>query len=108
MNSNKTKRLKSGGLIVIKNNNKLRKDCSLIKDWKFLSIKKSLINRVLWEKYGKPLKNKKSFLFKWRSKLKKIGIFPKIIQNNIKYKKKQQDGYSTKYKRRINENFLIN
>ena len=72
MSSNKTTREMLRGLIEIKVNNKLKKDCALNKKGKFLSITKSKVNRILREKYGKPLKIRKVFYLNEAAKAKKI------------------------------------
>ena len=50
-----------GRLISIKINKMLEKDKIIDKKGKLLSITKSQVNRILKEKYGKPLKIKKVF-----------------------------------------------
>ena len=56
MASNKATREMPGGLIAIKINQKLKKDNIVNKNGKILSITKSQVNRILREKFGKPLK----------------------------------------------------
>ena len=56
MVSNKATREMPGGLIAIKINQKLKKDNIVNKNGKILSITKSQVNRILREKFGKPLK----------------------------------------------------
>ena len=56
MASNKATREMNGGLIAIKINQKLKKDNIVNKNGKILSITKSQVNRILREKFGKPLK----------------------------------------------------
>ena len=50
-----------GGLIAIKINNMLKKDNVLDKNGKLVTITKSQVNRILKDKYGKPLKVRKVF-----------------------------------------------
>ena len=45
-----------GGIITIKINQKLKKYNIVNKNGKILSITKSQVNRILREKFGKPLK----------------------------------------------------
>ena len=59
--SNKTTREMPGGLIAIKINEKLKNDNILDKKGKLLTITKSQVNRILREKFGKPLKVRKVF-----------------------------------------------
>ena len=59
--SNKTTREMPGGLIEIKINIILKKDNILDKNGKILSITKSQVNKILREKFGKPLKVRKVF-----------------------------------------------
>ena len=61
MASKKTTLEMSGGLIAIKINNMLKKDDVLDKNGKLLNITKSQVNRILKDKYGKPLKVRKVF-----------------------------------------------
>ena len=56
MASNKATREMPGGLIATKTNQKLKKDNIVNKNGKILSITKSQVNRILREKFGKPLK----------------------------------------------------
>ena len=70
MASNKTTREMPGGLIAIKINQKLKKDNVIDKNGKILSITKSQVNRILREKFGKPLKIRKVFNLNEESKKK--------------------------------------
>ena len=70
--SNKTTREMPGGLIAIKINNLLKKDNILDKNGKNLSITKSQVNRILREKYGKPLKVRKVFYLNEEAKKKRL------------------------------------
>ena len=70
MASNKTTREMPGGLIAIKINQKLKKDNAVDKNGKLLSITKSQVNRILKEKFGKPLKIRKVFYLNEEAKKK--------------------------------------
>ena len=61
MASNQTTREMPGGLIAIKINNMLKKDKVLDKNGKLHTITKSQVNRILKDKYGKPLGVRKVF-----------------------------------------------
>ena len=86
MASNKTTREMPGGLIAIKINNKLKKDGALNKNGKFLSITKSQVNRILREKYGKPLKIRKVFYLNKEAKKKRLEFCQNIIQKGLEGK----------------------
>ena len=70
MASNKTTREMPGGLIAIKINQKLKKDNAVDKNGKLLSLTKSQVNRILKEKFGKPLKIRKVFYLNEEAKKK--------------------------------------
>ena len=59
-----------GWLIAIKINQKLKKDNAVDKNGKLLSITKSQVNRILREKFGKPLKIRKLFFLNEEAKKK--------------------------------------
>ena len=84
--SNKTTREMSGGLIAAKINEKLKKNNVLDKNGKPVSISKSQVNRILREKFGKPLKVKKVFYLNDDSKTKRIEFCKKIIEQNLEGK----------------------
>ena len=84
--SNKTTREMPGGLIAIKINNLLKKDNILDKNWKILSITKSQVNRILREKFGKPLKVRKVFYLNEEAKKKRVEFCQKIIQMDLEGK----------------------
>ena len=71
MASNKTTKEMHGGLKEIKINQKLKKDNVVDKNGKILSITKSQVNRILREKFGKPLKIRKVFYLNEESRKKK-------------------------------------
>ena len=84
--SNKTTREMPGGLIAITINNQLKKDNILDKNGKILSITKSQVNRILREKYGKPLKVRKVFYLNEDAKKKRLDFCKNIIQMNLEGK----------------------
>ena len=86
MVSNKTTREMPGGLIAIKINNMLKKDNVLGKNGKLLTITKSQVNRILKDKYGKPLKVRKVFYLDENAKKKRLEFCQKIIQMGIEGK----------------------
>ena len=86
MASNKTTREMPGGLIAIKINNMLKKDNVLGKNGKLLTITKSQVNRILKDKYGKPLKVRKVFYLDENAKKKRLEFCQKIIQMGIEGK----------------------
>ena len=75
-----------GGLIAITINNQLKKDNILDKNGKNLSITKSQVNRILREKYGKPLKVRKVFYLNEDAKKKRLDFCKNIIQMNLEGK----------------------
>ena len=86
MASNKTTREMPGGLIAIKINNKLKKDNILDKNGKILTITKSQVNRILKEKFGKPLKVRKVFYLNEAAKKKRLEFCQKIVQMGLEGK----------------------
>ena len=84
--SNKTTREMPGGLIAKKINNLLKKDNILDKNWKILSITKSQVNRIVREKFGKPLKVRKVFYLNEEAKKKRVEFCQKIIQMDLEGK----------------------
>ena len=84
--SNKTTREMPGGLIAIKINNKLEKDKVLDKNGKYMTITKSQVNRILREKYGKPLKVRKVFYLNDAAKKKRLEFCQKIVQMGLEGK----------------------
>ena len=84
--SNKTTREMPGRLISIKINKMLEKDNALDKKGKLLSITKSQVNRILKEKYGKPLKIKKVFYLSEEAMEKRFKFCQKIINMNLEGK----------------------
>ena len=84
--SNKTTREMPGRLISIKINKMLEKDNALDKKGKLLSITKSQVNRILKEKYGKPLKIKKVFYLSEEAMEKRLEFCKKIINMNLEGK----------------------
>ena len=74
------------GLIAIKINNKLKKDDALNKNREFLTITKSQVNRILKEKYGKPLKIRKVFYLNEAAKRKRLEFCQNIIQKGLEGK----------------------
>ena len=81
MASNQTTREMPGGLIAIKINNMLKNDNFLDKNGKLLTITKSQVNRILKDKYGKPIKVRKVFYLNETAKKKEIRILQKICTN---------------------------
>ena len=75
-----------GGLIAITINNQLKKDNILDKNGENLSITKSQVNRILREKYGKPLKVRKVFYLNENAKKKRLDFCKNIIQMNLEGK----------------------
>ena len=75
-----------GRLISIKINKMLEKDNVLDKKGKLLSITKSQVNRILREKYGKPLKIKKVFYLNEEAMGKRLEFCKKIIDMNLEGK----------------------
>ena len=75
-----------GGLIAIKNNNQLKEDNILDKNGKNLSITKSQVNRILREKYGKPLKVRKVFYLNEDARKMRLDFCKNIIQMNLELK----------------------
>ena len=75
-----------GGLIAIKINNMLKKDNVLDKNGKLLTITKSQVNRILKEKFGKPLKVRKVFYLNETAKKKRLEFCQKIVQMCIEGK----------------------
>ena len=69
----------SGRLISIKINKMLEKYNILDKKGKLLSITKSQVNRILKEKYGKPLKIKKVIHLNEEAMEKRLEFSKKII-----------------------------
>ena len=86
MASNKTTREMPGGLIAIKINNKLKKDKIFDKNGKVVTITKSQVNRILREKYGKPLKVRKVFYLNEKAKKKRLEFCQKIVQMGLEGK----------------------
>ena len=86
MASNKTTREMPGGLIAIKINNMLKNDNVLDKNGKLLTITKSQVNRILKDKYGKPIKVRKVFYLNETAKKKRLEFCKKIVQMGIKGK----------------------
>ena len=86
MTSNKTTREMPGGLIAIKINNMLKNDNVLDKNGKLLTITKSQVNRILKDKYGKPIKVRKVFYLNETAKKKRLEFCKKIVQMGIKGK----------------------
>ena len=84
--SNKTTREMPGRLISIKINKMLEKDKIIDKKGKLLSITKSQVNRILKEKYGKPLKIKKVFYLDEDAMDKRLKFCKKIIDMNLEGK----------------------
>ena len=84
--SNKTTREMPGRFISIKINKMLEKDNALDKNGKVLSITKSQVNRILKEKYGKPLKIKKVFYLSEEAMEKRLEFCKKIINMNLEGK----------------------
>ena len=84
--SNKTTREMPGGLIAIKINKQLKEDNILDKNGKNLSITKSQVNRILREKYGKPLKVRKVFYLNEDARKKRLDFCKNIIQMNLQGK----------------------
>ena len=84
--SNKTTREMPGGLIAIKINKQLKEDNILDKNGKNLSITKSQVNRILREKYGKPLKVRKVFYLNEDARKKRLDFCKNIIQMNLEGK----------------------
>ena len=72
MASNKTTREMPGGLIAIKINEKLKKDKIKDKNGKYLIITKSQVNRILRQKFGKPLKVRKVFYLNEEAKKNRL------------------------------------
>ena len=75
-----------GRLISIKINKMLEKDKIIDKKGKLLSITKSQVNRILKEKYGKPLKIKKVFYLDEDTMEKRLKFCKKIIDMNLEGK----------------------
>ena len=86
MASNKTTREMPGGLIAIKINNMLKNDNVLDKNGKLLTITKSQVNRILKDKYGKPIKVRKVFYLNETAKKKRLEFCKKIVQMGIFYR----------------------
>ena len=86
MASNKTTREMPGGLIAIKINNKLKKDKIFDKNGKLVTVTKSQVNRILREKYGKPLKVRKVFYLNEKAKKKRLEFCQKIVQMGLEGK----------------------
>ena len=84
--SNKTTREMPGGLIAIKINEKLKNDNILDKKGKLLTITKSQVNRILREKFGKPLKVRKVFYLNEEAKKKRLEFCQKIVQMGLEGK----------------------
>ena len=84
--SNKTTREMPGGLIAIKINNMLKKDNVLDKNGKLLTITKSQVNRILKEKFGKPLKVRKVFYLNETAKKKRLEFCQKIVRMGVEGK----------------------
>ena len=84
--SSKTTREMPGRLISIKINKMLEKDKIIDKKGKLLSITKSQVNRILKEKYGKPLKIKKVFYLDEDAMEKRLNFCKKIIDMNLEGK----------------------
>ena len=61
-----------GRLIAIKINNMLKNDNVLDKNRKLLTITKSKVNRILKDKYGKPIKVRKVFCLNETAKKKRL------------------------------------
>ena len=77
MASNKTTREMSGRLIAIKINEKLKKEKIKDKNGNFLTITKSQVNRILRDKYGKPLKVRKVFYLNEEAKKNRLEFCKK-------------------------------
>ena len=75
-----------GGLIAVKINNLLKRDKVLNKKGKFLTTTKSQVNRILREKYGKPLKVRKVFYLNEISKKMRLEFCQKIVQMSLEGK----------------------
>ena len=75
-----------GRLISIKINKMLEKDKIIDKKGKLLNITKSQVNRILKEKYGKPLKIKKVFYLDEDAMEKRLKFCKKIIDMNLEGK----------------------
>ena len=84
--SNKTTREMPGGLIAVKINEKLKNDNILDKNGKLLTITKSQVNRILREKFGKPLKVRKVFYLNEEAKKKRLEFCQKIVQMGLEGK----------------------
>ena len=65
----------------------LKKDNVLGKNGKLLTITKSQVNRILKDKYGKPLRVRKVFYLDETAKKIEIRILPKNNQNGHRRKK---------------------
>ena len=76
----------TGGLIAIKINNMLQNDNVLYKNGKLLPITKSQVNRILKDKYGKPIKVRKVFYLNETAKKKRLEFCQKIVQMGIEGK----------------------
>ena len=86
LTSNKKIRERPGRIISIKINKMLEKDNALDKKGKLLSITISQVNRILKEKYGKPLKIKKVFYLSEEALEKILEFCKKIINMNLEGK----------------------
>ena len=86
ISSNKSTREMPGRVISIKINQMLEKDNLIVQKGKLLSKTKSQINRILKEKYGKPLKIKKVFYLSEEAMKKKLEFCKKIIKLNLEGK----------------------
>ena len=86
MASNKTTREMFGRLIAIKINEKLKKDKIKDKNGNFLTITKSQVNRILRDKYGKPLKVRKVFYLNEEAKKNRLEFCKKIVQMGLEGK----------------------
>ena len=76
----------SDRLIPIKIKKMLEKDNALDKKGKLLSITKSPFNRILREKYGKPIKIKKVFYLNEEAMEKRLEFCKKMINMNLEGK----------------------